>query len=82
MHDDRVRSGLGKRFDVAFGLDNHQVRFQGQAGNRTQRSHHGQAETDVGHEAPIHDIQMETVRSGGLDRLGLFAEPQEIRGQY
>src|SRR5437899_2136987 len=39
------------------------------------------AKTDVRHEVPVHDVAMDPVGSGRIDRRDLFAEAREIRRQ-
>ncbi len=41
----------------------------------------GGTEADVGDEVPVHDIEMQPIGAGGLDRGDFLGQPPEIRGQ-
>ena len=81
MNDDRVGPAGGKVRHVAVGLDDHEVDLQGQAGDRAQSLDDRLAETEVGHEDPIHHVEVDAIGAGLLDGPHLVAQPQEIGRQ-
>jgi len=60
---------------------NHQVRLQRQGGNGAHTTYDGRTERDVRHEMPVHDVQMQPIRAGGIHSFDLSGKPAEIRSQ-
>ena len=60
----QVGPRLAESLQVAARFGNHQVKIQRQAGRTANGLDHGKTETDVGHEMPIHDIQMQDLGPG------------------
>ena len=56
----------------------HQMHVEDLFGVRPERLHHVRADGDVGHEMPVHDIDMDPVGAGRIDGAHLLAEPGEI----
>ena len=75
---DRQQVGprLAESLQVAARFGNHQVNVQRQAGRTANGLDHGKAETDVGHEMPIHDVQVQDLGPGLLPS-GEFPAPDE-----
>ena len=75
---DRQQVGprLAESLQVAARFGNHQVHVQRQAGRAADGLDHGKTEADVGHEMPVHDVQ---VQDSGLRPLpsGEFPAPDE-----
>ena len=61
MHGQHVRAGRDERLEVAFGFNHHQVYVERDGCNAVERFDDRQANRDVGHEAPIHDVDMQQV---------------------
>ena len=81
MDGDDIGPGLGKRGDERIDRGNHQVNIERLGGVRTQRLNHHRADREVGHEMPVHHIDMNPVRPGGITRAHFFAETGEVSGQ-
>ncbi len=88
----QVRAGFGVDQDVIgpcldevgdVGIDrrDHHVHVERQLGVRPQRCQHRRAEADIRHEMPVHDVEMQPVGTGGLDRRDLLSEPGEVGGE-
>ena len=59
----------------------HQVDIERLGGVRAQRFDHAGPDRQVGHEMPVHHIDMDPVGPGGIDRAHLFAQSGKIGGQ-
>jgi hypothetical protein len=79
MHRDAVAAGIGEGGDVGIDGRNHQVTVEHLVRAVADRLDDGRPEGDVGHEMPVHDVEMDPVRAGSRHRLDLFAELREIR---
>ena len=81
VNGDVVGARLGEGFEIGVaGLD-HQVAVERLVGMRPQRRDHRRAEGDVGHEMPVHHVEVDPVGAGRRDRAHLLAEPREVRRQ-
>ena len=78
MDGDDVGAGLGELGHVRVDRRDHQMDVEGQLGVRPQRLHHRRADGDVGHEMPVHHVDMDVVGPGLLDRAHLLPQPREI----
>ena len=81
MYGHAVGAGLGKGREVGIGRRDHQVAVEERLGAIADRLDDGRAEGDVGHEMPVHHVEMDPVRAGGRDGLDLIAQPGEVRSQ-
>src|ERR1700681_2500468 len=88
--DRRGRLGLNKKVigagrceivKIPFGLDDHQVHVERLFGGPAYRIHDCGAEGDVRHEPAIHDVDMDPVGAGPIDRADFFTEPPQIGRQ-
>ena len=70
---------VGDRLNKILGRRDHQVGFQGQAGQRPQAAEGDRPKGDVGHIAAVHHVQLNAVHAGRFHNLHLFAEPRKIR---
>src|SRR5262249_59021975 len=59
----------------------HQVHVEHLFGVRAQRLHHVGTDGDIGHEVPVHHVDMHPVGAGGVERAHLLAELGEVGGQ-
>ena len=78
VHGDAVRAGRREIIDVTFGLDNHQVANQKGSGHLVQVLDHHWPDRDVGHEAAVHDIDMDPLGPGGNHGVDLLAQAGEV----
>ena len=58
MHREAFGSGSGEGLDVAVRMAEHQVHIEVQLCQRTQVRDDLRTEADVGHEVPVHDIDV------------------------
>ena len=81
MHGDDVGAGLGEGFEVGIARRDHQVHVERLLGNRPDRLHHVGADGDIGHEVPVHHVDMDPVGAGGFDCADFIAQFGEIGRQ-
>src|SRR6185503_668955 len=84
LYMDRNHPGTGfyKLLGVTPWLNNHQMRVNRQLGCMRDCFHHRQADCNVGHEAPVHHVNVKQGSASALDELDLFAEAAKVCGQY
>jgi hypothetical protein len=70
-----AREGL----EVGVGRRDHQVDVERQRAVAAQRRNDHGAEADVGHEVPVHDVEVQPVRARLGDRARLLAEDGRSR---
>ena len=80
---DSYRSGAGSNvfLDIAFGFFDHQVDVQWQRRRAVCCADDGRTDRQVGHEVPIHDIDMNPVCTRGFDGLDFLAQSGEVAGK-
>ena len=78
---DAVRSRLGKGLYQPMGILHHQVHVKGQLRQRAQPLYHRRPEAKVGHENPIHHIQVQHIRAGTVDKSDFLCQTGEIAGE-
>ena len=81
MHGDDV-AGVGKGLEIRIAGCDHEVHVEHLPGVRAKRLDHAGADRDVRHEMPIHDVDMDPVGTGCIDRAHLLAEPGKVGGEY
>ena len=81
MDGDVVAAGLGEGLEIGVAGRDHQMHVEDLLGVRAHRLDDVGAEGDVGHEMPVHHVEMDPVGAGRVHRAHLFAEPGEVRGQ-
>ncbi len=81
MHRDVVAAGLGEGFEVGIARRNHQMGIEDLFGVRPHRLDHVGAIGNVGHEMAVHDVEMNPVSAGLVDRADLFSQFGKIRRQ-
>src|SRR5260370_1281110 len=75
MHGHGVGAGFGEIVQEEIDRRNHQMNVEGPIRMRPQRLHHRRPDRDVGHEMPVHDVDMQIVGTRRRDRARLLAEP-------
>ena len=73
-----IGAGFGKSVDIAFGLDDHQMHIERLRGRSAHRIDDRGAEGDVRHEPAVHDIDVNPIGAGLVDRADFLAEPPQI----
>src|SRR5262249_47644078 len=81
VHRNDVRSGLGEGFEVRIAWRDHQMDIERLFGERTNRANHVRPDGNVGDEMAVHDIDMDPIGAGGVDRAYFLAEFGKIGGQ-
>src|SRR5262249_33206128 len=76
-----VGAGFGKSLEIGIAGRDHQVHVEHFLGVRTQRFHHAGTDRDIGHEVPVHYVDMDPIGAGVIDRAHLLAELGEVGGQ-
>ena len=78
MDGDRVGAGFGELFQIRVHRRDHQVDVEGLCSVPPQRLHHRRSDGEIGDEMAVHDIDVDPVGAGFVDRAHLFAETREI----
>ncbi len=78
MHGDHVGAGFREGLEIGIAGRDHQMHVERLVGMRPERLHHVRADGDIGHEMPVHDIDMDPVGAGRVDRAHLLAELGEV----
>jgi len=78
-HD--IGAGGDEALDPAIGIDDHQVNVDRQSGGATDRFDQWQADRDIGYEDPVHNVDVNEIRTGGFGGVELLAEPEKIGGE-
>ena len=81
MHRDVVAAGFRKRFQIRIARRDHQMCVENLSAVRTHGLDHVWTVGNVRDEVPVHDVKMDPVGAGSIDRAHLFAEFCEIRSQ-
>lgn len=77
-----VCAGLSKFSHVVFGVGNHQVAIQGEAGALLDAGGNARAKADVGDEMTVHDIQVNEACAAVFDSLEAVTQFQKVCVQY
>ncbi len=81
MYGDDVGPRLGEALEIGIGRRDHQMHVENLPGRRPDRLHDRRAEGDVGHEMPVHHVDMDPVGARLVDGPHLVAEPRKIGRQ-
>ena len=81
MDGDVIGAGLGEGFEIRIAGRDHQVHVERLFGVRPDRLDDIRPDRDVGHEMAVHDVDMDPVGAGGIDRAHFFAQFREIGGE-
>jgi hypothetical protein len=76
-----VGAGLGEGFEVKIARRDHQMHVERFLGDRADCLHHGRADGDIGHEMPVHDVNVDPIGAGGFDCADFIAQFGEIGRQ-
>ena len=74
-------AGGGESVEIWIDRRDHQMGVEGESGMAAQGRHHPWADGQVGDEMAVHDVDVDGVGAGGLQRPHLFAEAREVRCQ-
>ena len=77
MHRAAVRTGLGEGLEVATGFGHHQMAVEIERRMAAQRRHHRRTDGHVGHEVPVHHVDVEPV-GGRSDLAHLLGQQAEV----
>ena len=81
MEHDVIGTRLGKGGQERVHRGDHQMNVEGHFCQLAERFEHHRPVADIGHEMPVHDVQMQPIRTRCLDGGDLLAQSGEIRGQ-
>jgi len=81
MNRKDVGAGIDESFDIGIDRGHHQVDVEGLLTMRTQRLHDIWANRDIGHEMPVHDVNMNVVSARGVDGADLLTQTGEVSGK-
>ena len=72
---------LGEGLKIGIARRDHQVHVEHLFRVAANRLHHIRADGDVGNEMAVHDVDMDPVGAGGVNRPDFLAELGEIGGE-
>jgi hypothetical protein len=72
---------LGKGFEIAFGLDDHQVNIHGHFRGGAHRAHEGRPACDIWRKSAIEHVDVNPISAGTDSRLYFLGQPPEIRAE-
>jgi hypothetical protein len=78
---DPVRTSIGEGGDEFVGILDHQVAIERELGVLAEGGDDGRADSDVGDEMAIHDVDMDDAAAAALGRGDFVGEAGEIRGK-
>ena len=61
MHDAAISAGIREAREQDTGVVDHQMAVEEQVGARSQRRDDGRADREVGHEVPVHHVDVQEV---------------------
>ena len=73
--------GFGEGVEERIDRRDHQVNVERLLGVRPKRLHDTGADGEVGHEMAVHDVDVDPVGPGLIDRAHFLAEPGEVGGE-
>ena len=76
-----IGAGFGEGFEIRIARRDHQVHVERLFGVRPDRFDDVRADGNVRHEMAVHDVDMDPVGAGGIDRAHLLAQFREIGGE-
>src|SRR6266849_936844 len=78
VHDDNVCSGHREMLYVLFRVGNHQMGFERETGTAAHSFDNHGSHSDIGHEVPVHDIDLNTLGSCRLCLAHLFSQAGKV----
>ena len=80
-HEQVVGAGAREVLEVALGLHHHQVDVEWLRRRLAHGCDDQRAEADVGNEAAVHDVDMDPVGAGRVDRANLVGKAAQVSGK-
>src|SRR5262245_36119102 len=81
VNQKRIRTCFGELFQVKIRVGNHQVGLQVQARHGPQRLYDHRSHRNVGHEVPIHDIDVDPIGPGFFRFRYLLTQTGKVSGK-
>ena len=81
LNEEVIGPRFGKRVEVAFGLDHHEMQVDGLFGRPPDRLYHDRTDGDIRHEPAVHHVDMNPIGARRVDGAHLFAKPRKIGRQ-
>jgi hypothetical protein len=81
MDGDDVGARRGEGIEEIIDRRDHQMNVEGQGRMGTQRVYHHRADGQIGHEMPVHHVDMDPVGARRLDAAHLFTQLREVGAQ-
>ena len=81
VHADHINPRVDERFNELVGILDHEVGIKGQISAAAELRHNRGPEGDVGNEMPVHDIEVDDVRSAPVHLGDLLAQTTEVGGK-
>ena len=81
MEADDIGPGLGEILQILIHRRDHQMHVERLGRMGAQRLHHGGPDGDIGHEMPVHHVDMNPIRARCVDRADFIAKAREIGGE-
>jgi hypothetical protein len=80
VHQDAAGARANEVLDIEFGLLDHQMHIQGQAGCLAEGGDYRNSQGNVGDEMAVHDVHVNDVGAGFFDDADFVAEFREVGG--
>src|SRR5436190_10769841 len=81
VHGQHVGAARGELGEVLLRFDDHQVQVEWQACALADGVEDRKTQRDVGHEAPVHHVDVDLIRTRGFGARDLLGEDPEVGGQ-
>ena len=81
MHRHVRRASLSEGLHVLLRLEDHEVAVERPGGGALHCGDDRRAPGEIGDEAPVHHVDVDEVRAGGLDGADLVADAGQVAGQ-
>ncbi len=78
VYGDAVGTSLDERLEIAIRRLDHQVHVERQTGDLADGLDDQRAKGDVGHEVPVHDVEVQQIRAAALDLADVLGEMGEV----
>ena len=79
MEHNKICSGIAKSADVAMRAINHQMHIQKHLRMLAHGLHDRDADRDIRHKNAVHHVNMDVVRTAGLDLTDVIPQRAEVR---
>ena len=78
VYRDAVGTGLDECLEITVRRLDHQVHVERQAGDLANGLDDQRAKGDVGHEVPVHDVEVQQIRAAALDLANVLGQMSEV----